>query len=143
MNFTRSLSLLLLALLVGACNVAAAADEELDTREAMEVARDWLVLVDGGRYGEAWDSAGSMFRNAVEREKWEIAATSARNNAGPLMGRKFRTASFTRKLPNVPDGEYIVIHYDTRFDKQGFTTESLTTERDKDGRWRVAGYWIR
>ena len=141
MNVTRNLSLLLLALLVGACNVAAA--EELDTRDAMEVAREWLVLVDGSAYGEAWDTAGTMFRGSVEREKWEIAVTQARNTAGALMARKLRTASFTRQLPNKPEGEYVIIHFDTRFEKQGLVSESVTTERDKDGRWRVAGYWIR
>lgn len=141
MSWTRTLSLLSLAVFLGACNVAAA--QELETREAMEVAREWLDLVDGGRYGEAWTASGATFRAAVEREKWEIAATQARNAAGALVARKLRTASSTKVIPGVPEGEYIVIQYDTRFDKLPLASETLTTEREKDGRWRVVGYWIR
>jgi hypothetical protein len=142
MIVTRALLLLVPALVAGACNVAAAA-EELETHHAMEVAREWLELVDGARFGDAWDGAGAKFRGAVERETWEIAATRARGAAGGLISRKLRTAAFTRKLPNAPDGDYVVIQYDTRFEKQGLASESLTTEREKDGRWRVVGYWIR
>jgi hypothetical protein len=142
MNVIRASSMLLLALLAGACNLAAAA-EELETQQAMEVAREWLDLVDGARFGDAWDGAGAIFRGAVEREKWEIAATQARGAAGGLISRKLRTAAFTRKLANAPDGDYVVIHYDTRFERQGLASETLTTGREKDGRWRVVGYWIR
>ena len=141
MNMTRALSVLLLALLVGACNVAAA--EEIDSAEGMEEGREWLVLIDGARFAEAWETAAEAFRKDLPRDKWELAAVQARTGLGPLMGRKLRTASHTRQLPGLPDGEYLVIQFDVRFERRLLASESLVLEREKDNRWRVAGYWIR
>ena len=141
MNVTRALSVLLLALLVGACKVAAA--EEFDSAPGMEEGREWLVLIDGARFAEAWETAAEAFRKGLPREQWELAAVQARTGLGPLMGRKLRTASHTRQLPGLPDGEYLVIQFDVRFERRLLASESLVLEREKDNRWRVAGYWIR
>ena len=141
MIVTRALSLLLLALFVGACNVAAAADE-LDSSDGMEEGREWLALVDGGRFAEAWETASASFRKGVETEKWVIAAVQARTGLGPLVSRKLRTANHTRQIAGLPDGEYLVIHYDVRFERRPLASESLILERENN-RWRVSGYWIR
>jgi len=109
----------------------------------MEEAREWLVAMDGGRYGEAWESASESFRGSIERVKWEIAAQEGRSAAGVLIARKLRTATYTRQVPGAPVGEYVAIVYDSRFERRAVAIELLTAERGKDGRWRIAGYSIR
>jgi hypothetical protein len=42
-----------------------------------------------------------------------------------------------------PDGEYVVIQYDTKFDNKAAAVETVTVARGKDGVWRVAGYYIK
>ena len=42
-----------------------------------------------------------------------------------------------------PEGEYVVFQFDARYDRQPLVTEVLTAEREKDGKWRVAGYLLR
>jgi hypothetical protein len=142
MNATRTLSMLLAAALLAACNAAAAA-EELDSADGMEEGREWLALVDGARFADAWDAAAEAFRRNLTRDTWERAAVQARTGLGPLIARKLRTATHTRQLPGLPDAEYLVIQYDVRFERRPLAGESLVLEREKDNRWRVAGYSIK
>jgi uncharacterized protein DUF4019 len=135
--------------LLAGCNVAIAAEEPgdtsaaIDTTPAMEEAREWLLAMDAGRYGDAWESASEPFRASIERGRWEITAQQARNAVGLVIARKLRTASYTRQVPGAPIGEYVAIVYDSRFERRPVAVELLTAERGKDGRWRIAGYSIR
>jgi len=46
-------------------------------------------------------------------------------------------------MPGAPDGEYVVIQYETEFEKKASAVETVTPERDKNGTWRVSGYYIK
>jgi hypothetical protein len=62
---------------------------------------------------------------------------------GGLISRKVRSATFTRSLPGVPDGEYVVIKYDTQFEHKDSAVETVTPLLEKDGSWKVSGYFIK
>ena len=126
------------ALLAG---TIALAQEEVDVRPASGAAESWLELIDQGRYGASWDEAASTFKAAIPRVKWETAAQDARNSLGPLVKRKLRGARHARNLPNAPEGEYVVIQNDTRFESR-LATETVTMMKQPDGAWRVAGYFV-
>ena len=142
MGYSRNIGVAALVLMLAGCGAAAAGDE-IDTGAALTSSTEWLNLIDGGRYGAAYDEAAASFRKGIEKLKWEVAAQNARAASGPLINRRMRTATFTRSIPGAPDGEYVIMQFDTRFDRQPLVTEMLTSEREKDGQWRVAGYWIR
>ena len=143
MDVTRRIALGILSLGLAACNVVLAAEEEIDTSPAMSVAQAWVSMVDRGDYGASWDAAAEIFRGGIERSKWETTAASVRAPLGPVNARKVRMANFTRTLPGAPAGEYVVIQFDTRFENRPLSTEVVTPVREKDGSWRVAGYYIR
>jgi hypothetical protein len=50
---------------------------------------------------------------------------------------------YMTSLPGAPVGEYVLIRYDTTFGKKKSSVETITPMMDKDGRWRVSGYYIR
>ena len=135
--------LLSLLLLAAGCNVAIAEEIQLDTSGGMSAAQSWLAMIDSGRYGASWDAASERFRAAMDRTRWEVMIQTARAPIGLVTSRKLRTATLARSLPNAPDGEYLVIVYDTRFDNLPLATETVTTAREADGAWRIVGYWIR
>lgn len=115
----------------------------LDTSPAMRVAENWLGLIDTGRYGQSWDEGSSLFRESVPKLEWEKALDRARGPLGVTNARRLRSAIYTRSLPGAPEGEYVVIQFDTRFEGRPLSTETVTPMRDKDGQWRVAGYDIK
>jgi hypothetical protein len=143
MFVTRCIALGILSIGLAACNVAIAADEEIDTVPAMAAAQAWVAMVDRGQYGASWEAASESFRGAIERVKWETTIESVRAPLGIVSSRKVRMANFTRMLPGAPPGEYVVVQFDTRFENRPLSTEIVTPVRDKDGTWRVAGYFIK
>jgi Protein of unknown function (DUF4019) len=48
----------------------------------------------------------------------------------------------TRSLPNAPAGEYVVIQYETQFEHKANAIETVTPLREKNGSWKVSGYFI-
>jgi len=144
MNIIRGFAIAIVVTALAGGGVAAAADEEIDTSEAMGVANQWLVLVDSGRGRDAYGAAAESFRKGIEEQlKWEVAVDTVRNTLGGVVGRKLRSAHYTRTLPGAPEGEYVLIYFDTRFEKKALATELVTCEREKDGIWRVGGYWVK
>ena len=52
-------------------------------------------------------------------------------------------AQFTKTMPGAPDGEYVILQFDTSFADKKAAIETVTPMKDKDGKWRVAGYFIK
>ena len=46
-------------------------------------------------------------------------------------------------IPGAPDGEYVVIQFKTSFENKKSGIETVTPMLDKDGKWRVSGYYIK
>jgi hypothetical protein len=132
-----------LALAIAGCLPALAADQELDTGPATAAASAWLELLDGQRYADSWEQASTLFREATPKLQWETSAQSVRGPLGPVNFRKMRAANYARVLPGAPEGEYVVIQYDTSFANRPNSTETLTPSKEKDGTWKVSGYYIR
>jgi len=128
---------------IAAAVQSGAADDELDTAPAMAAAQSWLATVDAGRYGESWEEASKAFRDALTKPQWESMVEPVRSQTGNLVARKVRSARYTRELPNAPAGEYVVIQYDTRFERIAHAVETVTPMKDPDGSWKVSGYFVK
>ena len=112
-------------------------------RDAQKAAETWLALVDAGKYGDSWSSASSIFRKAVSQEQWRSAARAAREPLGKVRSRALTSATYSTSLPGAPDGEYVVLQYQTAFEHKQSAIETITPMRDTDGQWRVSGYFVR
>lgn len=151
MNALKTVFALALAAAIIALSAFAADDSEttpapavvLDTAPAMNVAESWLSYVDTGHYAASWEDSARYFREAVPKVQWQTMLTTVREPLGVTISRKVRSATYTRTLPGAPEGEYVVIQYDTRFENRPQSVETVTPMREKDGTWRVAGYHIR
>jgi Protein of unknown function (DUF4019) len=106
-------------------------------------AEAWLKLVDESRYDASWTNAASVFRGAVTSEAWSKAVGGVRGSLGKLLSRKLVSATYTTSVPGAPDGEYVILQFDTSFEKKAAAVETVTPMQDSDGAWRVAGYFIK
>jgi len=125
-----------IAALAFACDTAA-------EKAAQQSAQTWLALIDAGRYGQSWSEAAELFKQAVTQSQWENAVKTVRGPLGRLQSRNLKSASYKRSLPGAPDGEYVVIQYATSFESKNSAIETITPMKDKDGIWRVSGYYIK
>lgn len=138
-------SVLGLAALLGAALWAAPAvfADEAAERAAEKAASAWLALVDAGRYGDSWKEASSLFKKQVTADQWEAAARGARAPLGALRARKLASARYMTSLPGAPDGEYVVIQFQTDFENKKAAVETVTPMKEKDGSWKVSGYYVK
>jgi hypothetical protein len=110
---------------------------------AEQSANSWLALIDSGKYAESWTEASSFFKQHVSKEQWQQMLHATRDPLGNMISRKRKSATYTKALPGAPDGEYVVIQYDTSFTNKKSAVETVTPMLDKDGKWRVSGYFIK
>ena len=110
---------------------------------AQKSAETWLALTDSGKYAESWDEAAAFFKSAVTKDQWLSALKSVRAPLGAVKSRRLKSAAYTRTLPGTPDGQYVVIQYETSFANMPSAIETITPMFDKDGKWRVSGYFIK
>jgi Protein of unknown function (DUF4019) len=115
--------------------------DKVATAEA--AALKWLTLTDAGDYARSWDAAAALFQASISKANWATALANARQPLGSLISRKVKSARFTRSLPGAPEGDYVVIQYDARFENKDSAIETVTPLLEKDGSWKVSGYFIR
>ncbi len=130
-------------ILLAALGIARLRADQAKEAAAGKAAEAWLRLVDQHEYGKSWEEAGAFFKGAVARGQWEKQISSVRVPLGALQSRKQATASYTKQLPGAPDGEYVVIQYQTSFENKTGAIETVTPMLEKDGQWRVVGYFVR
>ena len=135
----KGISLFALALLL--CFPAVAQTKPEDA--AKQSADSWLALVDSGRYSNSWDDASQFFKAAVTKDQWQSALHTVRDPLGKTGTRKLMSATYTKTLPGAPDGEYVVMQYETAFANKSSAVETIVPMLDKDGNWRVSGYFIK
>jgi hypothetical protein len=138
----RNISVIVLFYLLLSFGIAVAGDSEKE-KAALTAAEKWLALVDAGKYTNSWEEAAAAFKKAVSVGQWNQAVASVRKPLGKLMSRKLMTKSYQTSLPGAPDGEYVVIQFESSFAHKKAAIETVTPMLNKDGSWRVSGYFIK
>jgi hypothetical protein len=142
MNRSKGLIPIVFAILVLSTCISAHANETAQ-RKAVEADNAWLTLIDNSQYTKSWETAAELFKNAVSKEQWNQSLTAVRKPLGKVIKRSVISQQYATSLPGAPDGEYVVIRYETSFEKKKSSIETVTSMLDRDGKWRVSGYFIK
>ena len=138
----RKLGFVILLVSMLAFSQAVQADRSAE-EAAVAASQAWLALVDEGNYSGSWEEAAEYFRAAVTVEQWQRSLRAFREPLRGVLSRKLKFKQYTNTLPGAPDGEYVVIQYETSFENKESAIETITPMLDKDGKWRVSGYYIK
>jgi hypothetical protein len=133
--------LVIVVLILSALPAVAGSSEKV--KAAVISAEKWLGLVDSEKYAESWKESAELFKNAIKQEQWKQSLEAVRKPLGKLVTRKIKTKTYKTSLPGAPDGEYVVIQFETSFQNKKSAIETVTPMKDKDGKWRVSGYYIK
>lgn len=136
------LALLFLALAIPALGAAPQTQSKPEDL-AKQSAGAWLALVDAGKYAESYRDAADIFKTHVSKGQWESTAKAVRAPLGTLQSRKLKSVTYKTSLPGAPDGQYVVLQYDSLFEHKQSAVETVTPMLDKDGTWRVSGYFLK
>lgn len=124
-------------------NVADASDPAVKaaTDAAGKAAQAWLALDDADNWDACWDALAAPVKSQIGKDAFADSLRTVRNELGKVKSRRAKAVTFTHKLPNAPDGDYVVLQYDTDF-SNGSVTETIVPMRTPDGSWRVSGYFV-
>lgn len=136
------LACLSLAAIVCLSGCNSASNPQAET-SAVATATAWLSLVDGEKYAESWEQAAQFFKGAIQKEQWVQTMQSERKPFGKNISRVLKSKSYRTTLPGAPDGEYVVIQFTASFENKKSAIETITPMLDKDGQWRVSGYFMK
>ena len=110
---------------------------------AVDAAQSWLTIVDNGKYRDSWKQASQYFKDKVPEDQWESSLRQIRPPFGQMISREVSNVQYTTYLPGAPVGEYAIIQFKTDFKDKHGSIETITPMLEKDGTWRVSGYFIK
>jgi hypothetical protein len=111
-------------------------------KAALEASGVWLELIDRGEYPQSWEDAAGFFKSGVTAEEWQKAMERARRPLGKVLSRKIKSKEYVTAIPGAPEGEYVILEYETSFENQESAREILYSVFDLDGTWRISGYYL-
>ena len=106
------------------------------------VAKDWLKIIDAGNYTLSWQKSDSFFKSRLSQNKWDTALKGVRTPLGKVNSRSEISVNEYSKLPGVPEGEYLIIQFQTEFQNKKSATETLALSKSS-GQWLPVGYFIK
>ena len=133
---------LMITLFLSIATLPSIAQQEEDTKEAQQKAEEWLPLVDENDYSASWDEASPIFQQAISEDKWAETAKQVRSQVGDFESRNIQQAQYTTSLPNAPEGEYVVVQYESAFSNLENAIEIVVMNKTGDGEWAPIGYNI-
>ena len=110
---------------------------------ALKAADAWLALIDSGNYAESWQESAEYVKGLVGKDDWQRTLQGAREPLGRLVSRRLKSTRYTTTAPGAPDGQYVIIQYNSSFENKKSAVETVTPMMDSDGQWRVSGYYIK
>lgn len=122
--------------------LCSSAHGEADIEAAEAAALQWLEAVDSGDYAGAWALSSALLREAIEPADLATALENSRRGFGSVLSRRRAGALRSTTLPGAPDGDYVVLTFQARFEHKQESIETITP-RLEDGIWRVSGYYLR
>jgi hypothetical protein len=83
------------------------------------------------------ESAGEIDHDQAEEE-----AAAGEAEQPDAKERKVSSSTYTTTAPGAPDGEHVIIQFQTSYENKQEAVETVTPMMD-EGEWRVSGYFIK
>ncbi|NLF06780.1 MAG: DUF4019 domain-containing protein [Pirellulaceae bacterium] len=112
-------------------------------KKALEAAENWLALIDSDQYTRGWETAAKQLSVSTPRREFIQTLNETRKPFGKVQSRKLVANTYTRSIPNGPDGQYVIIEFTTSFANKPEVSEVVTMALNGDDKWRVLGYHFR
>lgn len=102
----------------------------------------WLALIDGEQFLQAWQEMVEYARGNLSQMEFAQKMRDARQPLGLPIQRSLKKSAELLDLEGAPPGRYVLFEFDSHFAGQTIIAERVTTMKDLDGAYRVAGYYL-
>jgi len=103
----------------------------------------FLQQVDADLFVESWQLTAPAMQAKIPQQEWVDQLAKLRGLTGPLVQRTEKKVVLSTPAEYSPEGEYIVITFDSTYRRKADASEIVTVMQENDGDWRVAGYYIK
>lgn len=111
--------------------------------KAILSAEAWFSLLDQGKYDECFESASTYLKKATQKATLSQNFSGILKPLGKLLSRELFSITFYKELPGSPDGQYVTLQYAVHFENKNQGIETVTSMLEKDGSWKISGYFIK
>lgn len=109
---------------------------------AADIANSWAKILDNEEYKKSWEQTSKFFQGQVPLNKWMKAIAGVRKPFGKFVSRTTMSKKYRNQLKGAPDGHYVVIKFNSKFQKKSSAVETITVYLE-DKEWKIAGYFIK
>jgi beta-lactamase regulating signal transducer with metallopeptidase domain len=139
--------LILAALIVLSPTLSAADDPDAAKKDALAAMQAWLGEIDAGSYAKSWSDSAKSFQAAITSDQWVGALVGVRTPLGKVLSRKpasadLQTVTSQTSISTGPH-TFLIEQFDSSFENMKYARETVTFEKESDGAWRAAGYYIK
>ncbi|CAM3798223.1 MULTISPECIES: DUF4019 domain-containing protein [Pseudoalteromonas] len=113
----------------------------VDVATEIAPATSWLEVVDSGKYANSWQQAGVFFQENVPKALWVSKLEEVRAPLGKVQSRQGISRQELTAIPQLPDGEYVILEFQTDFENKADSIETVTLKKSAE-QWQVIGYFI-
>ena len=116
MHKHRLIVAFLLIALIGFFQTAIAEQTHPRQAEAVQVATEWLDLLDSGQSEESFGQLTDIFKGNLTETLWRDQVTSTKQTLGALENRKVRRVVVYQDPDNAPlPGTYVAVEFDSSY----------------------------
>ncbi len=115
---------------------------QLVTQESIVAASEFLYLVDTEEYSKSWEVTSDTLKAMLSKQSWNERIAELRSFLGPIVERIQHDITYTDSAGDVPDGEYVVMTFISKFKLRERVVEKLTLMLGEDDNWKVVGYFL-
>ena len=115
-------------------------------KDALAAMQTWLGQIDVGNYANSWSQSAKSFQKAINSEQWQTALKGVRTPLGKSLQRQLASAAYQTVPPKgaiTTTSYFVIAQFDSSFENLKYARETVTFEKETDGKWRAAGYYIK
>lgn len=113
------------------------ADEVKIPAAADRFCQKYFPMIDQGKFDDSYALAAT---GLDQKKSGFVGMVSEREPMGELKSRKISEVKTVQSFADLPEGEYLMLVYNTEFSKQPETREIVVLLKGEDGEFGLAGY---
>lgn len=110
--------------------------------QSLHAAAEFLFLVDTEEYAKSWEVTSSTLKKMLSQEAWNKEIEELRSFLGPIIERVQKNVTYTDSASDVPEGEYVIMTFISKFEMREHVVETLTLMLNDSNQWQVVGYFM-
>ncbi|MBE0502269.1 MAG: DUF4019 domain-containing protein [Desulfuromonadales bacterium] len=110
---------------------------------ATTAAFEFLQRIDNNDFEEARKEGAALLKERETLIGWVEKLRGVRNSLGSVIERKQIEVSYSTSAKDSPDGEYVMLTFNSQYQKRVAVSETVIVMLDKNRGWRVAGYFFK